>query len=496
MPLDGRHYSSKGSDSGYFSGEEPQVTGGDDLLHGVCPVCQDNIDCNEQHCVSLYCEGNVPPGGGYKVVKVCTMADVKRLISSEQPETPLQLECGHKLHMECLAGIVKAGADEGGNTCPLCNRLIAPHSRRSHVQVSQDYYGDMALAYARQHDDMQSFMTDADVAVAQRRIDQLMLSDSQSDRDRATELQRGLEAVRTNMVSLGADQIEAERRLASFTLPEHVSDSHLGMLLTQYQILERYGPASLNISRTPHLRANSLFPSLYFKEFLHVSRQPSNIHEMLRRLELVREPIYSVKERIVDWAWDNANDGDGTSSVWQRNSSRIRWLIGGTSDSDYFDSLNYLTVEHPYSHDKELMGPFEGLANLQHVEPLMVQFMQQMMWSPNESMIIPNVDANSWSVVPADLFARGLGEALEIPSTMFMIDSDLFQATDFRGWMAEIYAYNRQQRGGGCPAPDVKRHRTAKRRNNVIHGGSDDICSPIAISLFLLTAIIAALPRP
>lgn len=494
MPVVRRH---DGSDSGYLSGEEVLETqvsgkkvlpiGEDGLLQGVCPVCQDDIDCNEQHCVSLYCEGNVPPGG-HKVVKVCTMDDVKRLIASEAPETPLQLECGHKLHVECLKGHVKAGA----NACPLCNRLIAPHSKRTRVPRAEDYYGDVAAAYAQQDVDMQSLMTDADVAVAQRRIDQLMMSDSQSDRDRATELQRGLEAVRTNMASLNE---------ASLALPEYASNSHIGMIYTQYEVCTKFCPREL-FGSYPGFdtdESNRVIFNLLFRRYQYVLRQPVGIHEMLRRLEQLSPAIYSSLVQRRMWEWVRSNNY--LANAWVRNASRVVSQIGGFVNDDDYSSSSYQS----YSRDRELMGPLEAsrFANLKHVEPLMVQFMQQMRWSPNRTMILPSGDSG-WNSVPADLVTKGglNGDVveLELPGTMFMIDSDMFQATDYHGWMEEIYTYNRQQRGGGTPSvriPDVKRHRTAKQRTKVIHGAVAErgICAPIAMSLFFLAVVVAALPR-
>jgi hypothetical protein len=67
----------------------------------------------------------------------------------------------------------------------------------------------MAATYAHQHADMQQVMTDADIANAEERINELSISASQSDRDRVPELQRNLERVRANMVTIAARHTEA-----------------------------------------------------------------------------------------------------------------------------------------------------------------------------------------------------------------------------------------------------------------------------------------------
>lgn len=200
----------------------------DDALQGVCPICQTDIDCNLQHCVSLYCEGNAPPSGS-KVVKVCTMEDVNRLIASELPETPLQLVCGHKMHAECLGGNLSANA----NTCPICRTLIAPHSMATRVAVDPNYYGNMAAAYATQQTDMQEDMTDAEIAIARRA-------------DHNQNFRRMLEYAERNLsfpaeVDVSSDELERQRterremleRLERETLE---LDERVERLDEQYQI--------------------------------------------------------------------------------------------------------------------------------------------------------------------------------------------------------------------------------------------------------------------
>jgi hypothetical protein len=206
-----------------------------------CPVCMEEIDCTES-CISIYCPGSnqVPYPSAKQTMVVCSKADIDKLLAKESEDSPILLNCGHKVHAGCLSGSLGAGS----SVCPSgCNALVAPQSARTHIPVPVDYYGDPIAARLDQDAAMLTTMTEADISLSQCGIDALLSTDcaacSSRHHERAKILQDQLDKVRQNgdlLSSAWTRQLEdLEPIVGNFELANtefnHDSRLHLEQLL-------------------------------------------------------------------------------------------------------------------------------------------------------------------------------------------------------------------------------------------------------------------------
>ncbi len=191
-----------------------------DSADSDCPVCLDGIDCTvvPTPCAELVCEE----------------CDREQLKSVLEPlgERPVIMPCRHVMHAHCLIGWL----DSGANRCPSCNAAVSPGTAvtgpdLSREQVESD--GQLAremldLQHAYQ---VESTITDADVAAIRRRIESVRIEDDARAADMEDGLERVLRAQDTGALA-GPDVAALNVSRAQRAAWEHVRATGHNMLST------------------------------------------------------------------------------------------------------------------------------------------------------------------------------------------------------------------------------------------------------------------------
>jgi hypothetical protein len=128
------------------------------------------------------------------------MDDVHALIAdAAYTDSIVQLNCGHKMHMECLKGWIEAGS----NVCPgRCMPPIAPESAAQVIRVDPDLQHAFRDNEPSERASNESLVDEDDMQTVQARIDERAASDDPAVRALAAQQQETLDRVRGERVQL------------------------------------------------------------------------------------------------------------------------------------------------------------------------------------------------------------------------------------------------------------------------------------------------------